>query len=181
MKDLLTFDRLVVILTIPIAVFLIIVAYEAPRPRMPQAIGPHVWPIGILGDKIVCAIFLYLQTIREKRKSLPSPAVSSPDIDRKWYGKPAISGALTIVGLLVYAAFLQSVGFIICTTLLVIYQARVIQRGRWVRNIVSAVIFSFAIYFSFDRLLMVGFPPGLFGIGSGFQEVPRKAEVILPA
>ena len=161
MKDLFTFDRLVVILTIPIAVFLIIVAHEAPRPNMPQAIGPHVWPIGILGLMIVCAIFMYLQTIREKRKSLPSPAVSLPDIDVKWYRKPEMTGVLTIVGLLFYTAFLQPVGFIICTSLLVIYQARVIQRGRWGRNIVSAVIFSCAIYFSFDRLLMVKLPPGL--------------------
>jgi putative tricarboxylic transport membrane protein len=161
MKGLFTFDRLLVILTIPVAIFLIIVARDAPRANIPQAIGPHVWPIILLGLIIVCALFLFLQTIREKRKSLPSPADSSPKDDMIWHRKPAVSGALTIMGLLLYSVFLQSVGFIICTTLLVMYQARVIQRGRWVRNILSAVIFSCAIYFSFSRLLLVRLPPGL--------------------
>jgi hypothetical protein len=155
------FDRIVVFLTIPIAVFLIIVAYEAPRPNMPQAVGPQVWPIGILGLMIICAVFLFLRTIREKREAPLAPGVSSPETVAVWYKKPGLSGALTIAGLLVYAAFLQSVGFIICTTLLVIYQARVIQKGKWPRNIVSAVIFSCAIYFALSKLLMVRLPPGL--------------------
>ncbi len=161
MKDLFTFDRFVVILTIPVAIFLIIVAHKAPRPNMPQAIGPHVWPIGILGLMIVCAVFLYLQTIREKRKSLPRADTSAPEMDRKWYRKPEMTGVLTIAGLLLYVVSLNAVGFIICTSLLVIYQARVIQKGKWVRNIVSALIFSFAIYFAMSKLLMMRLPPGL--------------------
>jgi putative tricarboxylic transport membrane protein len=160
MKGLFTFDRLVAILTIPIAVFLIIVAYKAPRPNMPQIIGPHVWPIGILGLMIVCAIFLYFQTIREKRKSLPKDT-SASELEVKWHRKPEITGVLTIAGLLVYTLFLQSLGFIICTSLLVIYQTRVIQKGKWVRNIASAVIFSLAIYFAMSKLLMMRLPPGL--------------------
>jgi putative tricarboxylic transport membrane protein len=161
MKNLFTFDRLVVILTIPIAVFLIIVAYNAPRPNMPQIVGPHVWPIVILSLMIVCAIFLYLQTIREKREALPQAAASAPEMDRKWYRKPEMTGVLTIAGLVLYTALLESVGFIICTSLLVIFQARVIQKGKWVRNISSAVIFSIAIYFAMSKLLMMRLPPGL--------------------
>jgi putative tricarboxylic transport membrane protein len=161
MKNLFTFDRLVAILTIPIAVFLIIVAHEAPRPNMPQAIGPHVWPIGILGLMIVCAVFLYLQTIREKREALSQTAASAPEMDRKWYRNPEMTGVLTIAGLVLYTAFLESVGFIICTSLLVIFQARIIQKGKWVRNIVSGVIFSLAIYFAMSKLLMMRLPPGL--------------------
>jgi putative tricarboxylic transport membrane protein len=160
MKGLFTFDRLVAILTIPIAVFLIIVAYKAPRPNMPQIIGPHAWPIGILALMIVCAIFLYFQTIREKRKSLPKDT-SASELEVKWHRKPEITGVLTIAGLLVYTLFLQSLGFIICTSLLVIYQTRVIQKGKWVRNIASAVIFSLAIYFAMSKLLMMRLPPGL--------------------
>jgi putative tricarboxylic transport membrane protein len=161
MKNLFTFDRFVVILTIPVAIFLIIVAYKAPRPNMPQVIGPHVWPIGILGLMIVCAIFLYLQTIREKRKALPRVETSIPEMDSEWYKRPEMTGVLTIVGLVLYVVSLQAVGFIICTSLLVIYQAQVIQKGKWVRNIVSAVIFSAAIYYAMSKLLMMRLPPGL--------------------
>ena len=161
MKHRVKFDDLVVILTILGGVFLIIVAYKEPTPDIPQQMGPHVWPILVLALLIVCAIFLFFQTLSEKRKSLPPPDLSPTERDWKWYRKPEVSGVLTILGLVFYGVFLQSLGFIICTSLLAIYQARVLERGRWVRNIVSSVLFSVAIYFSFAKLLMVRLPPGV--------------------
>ena len=161
MKHRVKFDDWVVILTIVVGIFLIIVEYKEPTPDIPQQMGPHVWPILVLTLLIVCAIFLFFQTLSEKRKSLPAPDLSAAERDTKWYRKPEVSGVLTVLGLVFYGVFLQSVGFIICTSLLAIYQARVLERGRWVRNVVSSVIFSVAIYFSFAKLLMVRLPPGL--------------------
>jgi Na+/melibiose symporter-like transporter len=161
MKHRIQFDHLVVILTILVGVFLIIVAYKAPTPDIPQQMGPHVWPILILTLLIVCAILLFFQTLSERRKSLPSPDPAPTEGDMKWYRKPEVSAVLTILGLVFYGVFLQSLGFIICTSALAVYQARVLERGRWIRNIVSSVLFSVAIYFSFAKLLMVRLPPGL--------------------
>ena len=161
MKLRVKFDDLVVILTILVGVFLIIVAYKEPTPDIPQQMGPHVWPILVLILLIVCAIFLFFQTLSEKRKSLPVLDLAPTEREWKWYRKPEVSAVLTILGLVFYGVFLQSLGFIICTSLLAIYQARVLERGRWVRNIVSSVLFSVAIYFSFAKLLMVRLPPGV--------------------
>ncbi len=161
MKHRVQFDDWVVILTILGGVFLIIVEYKEPTPDIPQQMGPHVWPILVLTLLIVCAVFLFFHTRSEKRKSLPSPDLSATERDMKWYRKPEVSAVLTILGLVFYGVFLDSLGFIICTSLLAIYQARVLERGRWVRNIVSSVLFSVAIYFSFAKLLMVRLPPGL--------------------
>ena len=162
MKHGIKFDHWVVILTVVIGIFLIVVEYKAPTPDIPQQMGPHVWPILVLVLLIACAILLFFQTLSEKRKSSPSPGLGvTEERGEKWYRKPEVSGALTVLGLVLYGVFLEPVGFIICTSLLAIYQARVLERGRWVRNIVSSVIFSVAIYFTFSKLLMVRLPPGL--------------------
>lgn len=163
MKHLLSFDHLVAILTIPIAIFLIIVEYETPRATIPQAIGPHVWPIGLLGLLIVSAIVLFFHATYVKRKSLPSTDLSSTQTGVKWYKRTWTAVVMIVLGLVLYALFLQSVGFIICTSLLVIYQTRVLQPGRWVRNIVIGVVFSVGVYFIFVKILNVMLPAGLLG------------------
>ena len=163
MKHSISFDHLVAILAIPIAIFLIIVEYETPRATIPQAIGPHVWPIGLLGLLIVSAIVLFFHATYAKRKSLPSIVLSSTQTGVKWYKRPQMAVVMVLLGLVLYALFLQSVGFIICTFLLVIYQARVLQPGRWVRNIVIGAIFSVSVYFIFVKILNVMLPSGLLG------------------
>lgn len=188
MKNVNKFDLLFAVLIMPVSVFLINVAYKTPRPDVLMIVGPHIWPIGLLGILIVCAILLFLQTISERRQPLHSPDPSSIEIEEdgkiikrrielpghtspvtpsdtatKWYRKPELSVILTVLGLLLYGVFLESVGFIICTSLLVIYQSRVLQRGRWVRNIVTGVIFSVVTYVTFSKVLLVTLPPGLLG------------------
>jgi hypothetical protein len=45
----------------------------------------------------------------------------------------------------------------------VLCQTRVIQQGHWVRNGVTAVIFSVLLYFGMTRLLSVRLPVGVLG------------------
>ena len=71
--------------------------------------------------------------------------------------------ALTIAGLVVYALLLETVGFLLCTILLVLYQTRVIQKDHWVRNVATAVIFSLVVYFGMTKLLAVKLPEGFLG------------------
>ena len=163
MKRSISFDHLVAILTIPIAIFLIIVEYETPRPNIPQAIGPHVWPIGLLGLLIVSAIILFFEALSKKRKALPPTDFSPIQTDMNWFRKPQMATVLILFGLLLYTVFLQPVGFIICTSLLVIYQARVLERGRWIRNIVIGLVFSIGVYFIFVKVLNVMLPAGVLG------------------
>jgi putative tricarboxylic transport membrane protein len=157
--------RVLPILTIAISVVLILVALQAPRPNIPMAIGPHVWPICILGLLIICAVGLLWQPNRQDPKSLPfaEPPFGVAPAASRWYGKPEMAAALTIAGLVVYALLLETVGFLVCTILLVLYQTRVIQKDHWVRNIVTATIFSLVVYFGMTKLLAVKLPAGFLG------------------
>jgi putative tricarboxylic transport membrane protein len=163
MKRSVSFDHSVAIMTIPIAILLIIVEYKTPRATIPQAIGPHVWPIGLLCLLIVSAILLFSHATSQKRKALPLADLSSTKTGVKWYRRPQMASVMMLLGLFLYTVFLRSAGFIICTSLLVIYEARVMERGRWGRNIIIGVVFSVGVYFIFVKVLNVMLPAGLLG------------------
>lgn len=160
-----TADRLTAMLTLPISVALIYVALVEPRPNIPMAVGPHVWPICILVLLIACAVPMLW-----KRSSVPANTMSEPPTEGtaastglNWYASPGAAAILTVAGLVIYALLLDTLGFLVSTVLLVLYQSRVIQRGHWVRNIATAVIFSVLLYFGMTELLSVKLPAGLLG------------------
>jgi Tripartite tricarboxylate transporter TctB family len=154
-----------VMLTIPISIVLIFVALQAPRPNIPMVIGPHVWPICVLILLVACAVpMLWRRAGETEAAPLASPTSSAGAADEpSWHAKPGMAALLTVAGLLVYALLLEALGFLLCTILLVLYQTRVIQPGRWLRNIATAVIFSLLLYFGMTKLLAVNLPEGVLG------------------
>jgi len=164
-KRSLTVDRVAVMLTIPISVALIFVALQAPRPNIPMLIGPHVWPICILILLIACAVPLLWRTAGETQSAalVATASDAGPAVGLNRYGKPEMAAVLTVAGLLVYVLLLETLGFLLCTVMLVLYQARVIEQDHWVRNSVTAVIFSVLLYFGMTRLLAVKLPEGMLG------------------
>jgi hypothetical protein len=164
-KRWLTADRLAVMSAIPISIVLVFVALQAPRPNIPMVIGPHVWPVCILILLIACAVpLLWRRADETEEVSLAFPTSPAGAAgESSGYAKPGMAALLTVAGLLVYALLLESLGFLLCTILLVLYQTRVIQQDHWLRNIVTAVIFSFVLYFAMTKLLSVKLPEGVLG------------------
>lgn len=154
------FDRLVAILTIPIAIFLIVVAYQAPRPNIPQTIGPEFVPIAVLSLIILFAIVIFVDTTREMTKSQPPPDAPAAQPASVGY-KKNMTLVLIIVGLVLYGVILETVGFVISTTLLILWAARLFEKGKWVRNSIVGILFSIVVYYCFVQLLEVSLPAGV--------------------
>ena len=74
-----------------------------------------------------------------------------------------MAALLTVAGLVAYTLLLETLGFLLGTILLVLYQTRVIQRGHWVRNVATAVIFSVLLHFGMTQMLAVRLPVGVLG------------------
>jgi TctA family transporter len=158
----LTADRLTAILTIPVAIALVFVALQAPRPNIPMAIGPHVWPICVLVLLIACAVPLLWRRGGTADDATLAPAAGAVR-GRSWFSTPGMAAFLTVAGLLVYTLLLEELGFLLCTILLVLYQTRLIQPNHWIRNVATAVIFSLVLDFGMTRLLSVKLPEGVLG------------------
>ena len=154
---------MVALLTIPIAIFLIIVELDTPVANIPQTVGPAAMPIGVLVLLMVNAIFLFQQSTSGKRASVSSVAVDAPAPSPQSWLKKYRGIILVILGLMVYGFILVPVGFILATSFLIIYEARVLQPGRWIRNVILGVGSSALAYFTFVKLLNVMLPAGILG------------------
>jgi putative tricarboxylic transport membrane protein len=164
MRRLIGFDQLVAILTIPISIFLMVIEYRAPRATFVQAVGPHVWPLYILGLLVIMAVALFVQAVRNKKQpSAPADPFPVPRSMAKWYEEPWMAPALLILGLILYAVLLDALGFILSTFLLIIYLARLLEGGHWLRNILTGAVFSVGVYLLFVKVLNTSLPAGLLG------------------
>ena len=164
-KPWLRFDPLVAILTLPIALFFIYYELDTPKANIPQAIGPEVMPIGILCLLIINAVVLFFVAAFGKGKTAADAeeqAQTEEEAGATWRDKYQTL-LLVLLGLIVYAVFLVPLGFIICTAFLLLYEARLLQPGHWVRNVLVAVGFSVGVYLTFVKFLNVMLPAGVLG------------------
>ncbi len=68
-----------------------------------------------------------------------------------------------VLGLLVYTFFLDIVGFLICTFLLILFFIHFVGSENWLRSILGAVLTSILSYLLFDTWLQANLPKGIFG------------------
>lgn len=71
---------------------------------------------------------------------------------------------MIVLGLVVYAVILVPVGFIISTTILILWQAQLFERGKWIRNLVVSILFSIFVDYIFVHILEVMLPMGILSL-----------------
>jgi hypothetical protein len=72
--------------------------------------------------------------------------------------------SVTIGGLFAYVAVFQWLGFIISTTWLIFGLATYFAPARYIRNSVTAIVFSVVCAYLFGAVLGVRLPPGIFNL-----------------
>lgn len=128
-----------------------------PKTAIRQTVGPEVFPIVISACLMASAVALFVKTVREgaaraHRAELPEGEKE----DRK-------TQALALLGIGVYIFAMEPLGYVVSTALLCIYETAVFETGHWVRNVLSGVGFSVAVYAIFVNFLDVLLPKGLIG------------------
>jgi putative tricarboxylic transport membrane protein len=68
-----------------------------------------------------------------------------------------------IAALLIYTVFLESIGYIVCTFLLMFFLLAVIEARRWHVLLVETLLVTLLSYVVFEKALIIGFPRGLWG------------------
>jgi len=119
--------------------------------------GPGFFPFWLgLALMIVSLAILFHYARKEM-----DPSLSSPEL---WKGLAWEKVLYSLGGLLLYAFFLERVGYIIGTFLLLFFFFRVIEPQRWAVAIFGSVFTSFVTYALFKLWLQVQLPVGLWGM-----------------
>jgi putative tricarboxylic transport membrane protein len=135
------------------------ICWEARKLDMGRVVkpGPGFFPFWLGLALIIVSLTLLFQYGRKKI----DPSLSSPDL---WKGLHWEKVLYSSVALLLYALFLESLGYILATVLLILFFFRAIEPQKWVVVIFGSVITSFITYFLFKLWLQVQLPRGLWGI-----------------
>jgi len=119
--------------------------------------GPGFFPFWLGLALIIVSLALFFNYGRKKI----DPSLSSQDL---WKGLHWEKVLYSSVALLLYALFLETLGYILATVLLILFFFRAIEPQKWVVVILGSVITSFITYFLFKVWLQVQLPTGLWGM-----------------
>ena len=119
------------------------------------AAGPYVFPIAILIMLGLLGAGLAFRAVRSggAGAAVVGDAAITENGALSWSGF-ALSAAL----ILLYICSLNIIGFYFATPIFVILQARLIERGAFLRDLTVALTFTCAVYYLFENLLKINVP-----------------------
>ena len=160
-------DRVIFVCTVIIAAVYLYATTLIPSLEIGDPLGPKAFP-RLLGIALLIAAGLLLIEIwKERKASKPAPGEELA----VWRYAGIIIGVTVWTG--VYYAAFDKLGFIIATVLYLLPLMAWFNRGRWVANVLTTVLFAVASYIMFVKL-DVNLPRGVDAV-SGLSEGVIKA------
>ncbi|MCR2808014.1 tripartite tricarboxylate transporter TctB family protein [Paenibacillus soyae] len=114
-----------------------------------STVGPNIFPFGLGLALVLLSIRLFYEVLKTK-----SAERQKEQLDYKRF--LLIFGAAVL-----YAFFLEAIGYVIGTFAFLLFAFQTIERGKWLRSVLIAALFSILVYVVFVVLLegsMPGFP-----------------------
>jgi putative tricarboxylic transport membrane protein len=139
--------------------FGIFICWEARKLDMGRVVkpGPGFFPFWLGLALIIVSLTLVFQFARKKT----DPSIPPQEF---WKGLRWDKVLYSLVALTLYAIFLESLGYILGTILLMTFFFRAIEPQRWMVAVFGSVITSFITYALFKSWLQVQLPTGLWGL-----------------
>lgn len=125
-------------------------------PQIGDPLGPKAFPFLVAIGLLVAAALLFLEI---RKAETTECAVGA---ERHGNGHLLVIGAVIAWTLLYFAAF-ERLGYLIATTIYLLVLTSGFNRGRWVANILTSLLFSVGAYLVFARVVEVPLPRGLLG------------------
>jgi putative tricarboxylic transport membrane protein len=116
---------------------------------------PGFFPFWLGISLVLVSSCLLIQFTRSRAASVPS--------DRLWQGLRWEKILFSLVALLLYAFFLEALGYMIATFLLMLFLFLVIGSRGWVVSLFGSIITSLLTYGLFKIWLQVQLPKGIWG------------------
>jgi putative tricarboxylic transport membrane protein len=149
-------DKIILACTVILAVVYLYASTQIPMLEIGDPLGPKAFP-QLLGIALLIACaFLAREIWRERRKAHVEAEATEPRFEGR-----VIRVLLVIVAwTCVYYVVFEALGFIVATALYLLPMMAWFNRGRWIANVLSAVLFAAFTYFLFVKL-EVRLPQGI--------------------
>ncbi|MFN7087966.1 MAG: tripartite tricarboxylate transporter TctB family protein [Burkholderiales bacterium] len=148
-------DRLIFVCTLVLAAVYFYATAQIPVPEIGDPLGPKAFP-RLLGVGLLIAAAMLLVEILRTRKIAPSGEARAR---RDWRAVAVVAGAVVWTG--AYFTLFEWLGYAVATSIYLLALTACFNRGKWVANVLTSVLFSFISYLVFTRLLNVTLARGI--------------------
>ncbi|HET9405310.1 MAG TPA: tripartite tricarboxylate transporter TctB family protein [Burkholderiales bacterium] len=156
-------DRVIFACTIVIAAVYLYATTLIPSLEIGDPLGPKAFPRLLGIGLLIAAGLLFVEMWKDRKLQAPAPAAAAPrDVRHLWI----LAGVVVWTG--VYYALLEKLGYIVDSTIYLFALMAWFNRGKWVANGLTAVLYSVLSYIMFVKL-DVNLPRGVEGI-SGISD-----------
>ena len=148
-----TYDRIILICTVLIAVIYLWATTLIPTLEIGDPLGPNAFP-RLLGIALLIAAGLFgLELWKDRAKKASS---DGPFFDRQVM--PVLG--IVVVWTAVYYFVFNELGFVVSTSLFLLPLMAFFNRGKWITNVVTSIAFPVCAYFLFTKALGVNLARG---------------------
>jgi putative tricarboxylic transport membrane protein len=148
-------DRIIGGVMLLVAAVYLYATAQIPTLEIGDPLGPKAFPI-LLGIALIAAtILLFVETLKAER----APAVDLPreNLRHLW-----LIGGVTVWTALYFGVF-DRAGYLVSTTVYLLVLTAVFNRGKWLANGLTSVLWSVGSYVLFVKILGVVLPVGILG------------------
>lgn len=148
-------DRVIFVCILVLAAVYFYATAQIPTLEIGDPLGPKAFPRLLGIGLLITAALLFLETWRA-RKTPPQDA-SQPSGDRRHL---IVVGAV-VACTAVYLAVFPLLGYVIATSIYLVALTAYFNRGKWIANVLTSVLFCIGSYLMFSKLLGVSLPRGV--------------------
>lgn len=148
-------DRIIFIGTLIIAAAYFYGTAQIPSLQIGDPLGPKAFPYLVGIGLLVSAAWLLLETMRAKKAS--QPAVEEASSDRSHL---ILIGAI-VAWIALYFGVFERLGFLLSTPIFLFGLMAYLNRGKWIANGLTSVLFTISIYALFSKVLGVSLAKGI--------------------
>lgn len=151
-------DRIIFVCTVLLAGVYLWATSGIPTLELGDPLGPRVFP-QILGvGLLIAAGMLLVEIIRKKPQAADvMPADPAP---RGWRPKHTLF-LLVVLWTAAFIAVFEALGYVLASSVYLLVLTAYFNRGRWLMNVLTSVLFSLCSYLAFTHLLGVSLPRGV--------------------
>jgi putative tricarboxylic transport membrane protein len=160
-------DRVIFVCTLLLAGVYFYATEQLPSLEIGDPLGPKAFPRLLVIALVITAIILLLEILRKPKTAPAAVAVAvagagagAGAADPRERGAKLVVAGAAIWTLLYFLVF-ETLGFVVATTIYLLVLMAYFNRGKWVANVLTAVLFSLGSYLMFTQLLGVTLARGI--------------------
>lgn len=150
-------DRIIFVCTLLLAGVYFWATAQIPSLELGDPLGPKAFPRMLGAGLLLAAVMLLLEILRDRKKPKTADAkAAAPRWEPHHWVIVAVSAWTSV-----YVFAFERLGYMLATVIFLLGLMAYFNRGRWLMNVTTAVLFVIISYFSFTKLLGVSLARGI--------------------